>query len=421
MISRGRRILLVAPSLPHPPIWGFGIRVHQIARNLAGSHRVSLLAYAGEDDQEKVEALREFCEEVHIVSLDAPLHISDRRQQFASLFSLSSYHKRRLRSPRMADALDELLSHEEYDIIQIESSPMADFEFGRNGIVVLDEHNIEYELLQRTYQTEPNLPRKAFGWLEYQKFKREEQRSWSAIDGCVVTSDREKQIVDGILPRLPSAVVPNGVDVGYFSPRDSSPDGRAQNLKLVFTGLVRYRPNADAIVHFVSNVLPLIHRRRPDVIFTIVGWGVPPEVQRVLGPKVIATERVPDVRPYLADAAVVVVPLRMGSGTRLKVLEAMAMGRPIVSTAVGCEGIPAMDGEHLLIRNDPEAFAHGVLDLLDDPAQASRLGRSGRQLVERQFAWESVVAGLDRFHECLLQRSEVGGGLAARAAAPASR
>jgi glycosyltransferase involved in cell wall biosynthesis len=189
--------------------------------------------------------------------------------------------------------------------------------------------------------------------------------------------------------------VPNGVDVDYFRPTQAAVDPDS----IVLTGLMTYRPNADAAVHFVREVLPLVRRSRPRARFTAVGWGLPRDLAPLLGDGVTHTGRVPDVRPYLAEAAAVVVPLRMGSGTRLKVLEALAMGKGVVSTTLGCEGVDVTPGGDLLVADDPASFAAAVVELMENAERRQALGLGGRRLVERSYTWPSVVARLERFYE----------------------
>ncbi len=171
---------------------------------------------------------------------------------------------------------------------------------------------------------------------------------------------------------------------------------------LVFTGLMSYRPNIDAVSYFVRHILPLIVAQRPTVRFTIVGQGAPAEITRLEGPNVHVAGKVPDVRPFVNRAAAFVVPLRMGSGTRLKILEGMAMGKAVVSTTLGCEGIDVRHGEHLVIADGAPAFAEAVLSLMADANRAAGLGRDGRALVEQSYSWVSIVAELERFHATAL-------------------
>lgn len=392
-----RQILVVAPSLPHPTLWGFGVRVYQLIRQLAARHEVSLLAYAEEEDTNRLPSLLPICSEIRTVPRPPWLRHKDRRRQLLSLVRSSSHSIRQYDTPQFRAALQELQQQREFAVIQVESSPLAAFDFSSSSVLLLDEHNLEYELLYRTFQTEHSVPRKLYNGLEYLKLRRGERRLWQRADGCVLTSGREQQVVNQLAPAVATTVVPNGVDIEYFRPPSEPLALRRRNL--VYTGLMSYRPNEDAVIYFVRRILPLIVRRHPDVTFTIVGWGPTEAVRQLTGPNVIVTGRVLDTRPHLAGAAVVVVPLRMGGGTRLKVLEGLAMGRPMVSTAIGSEGIAVADGEHLLIRDDPAAFAEAVLEVLVDDSLAARLGRQGRSLVEQQYSWASVADELERFHQ----------------------
>ncbi len=206
------------------------------------------------------------------------------------------------------------------------------------------------------------------------------------------------------MPAKPTHVAPNGVDIEYFQPSPKPVDPNS----LVFTGLISYRPNTDAVLFFVHEVLPHIVKARPEAVFSIVGMGPPDEILRLASPNVKVTGEVPDVRPYIQNASIFVVPLRMGSGTRLKVLEGLAMGKPMVSTRLGCEGIEVRDGEHLLMEDDPQAFAQAVVRLMEDRELSARLGTAGRALVEQNYSWESIVQTMQQFHLQLLQKRQQG-------------
>jgi polysaccharide biosynthesis protein PslH len=391
------RILIVSPVLPYPPTWGFVTRVYQIIQLLARKHEVTVLTYAEDPGSPHVQALRGVCNDVHTVSLQIGQG-AKRAGQLASLFSPVSYQRRRHYSDEMQRALTTLAGRQRFDVIQVESSQMACFEFDPRAVLVLDEHNIEYELLYRTYLTERSPLRRAYNWIEFRKFKHEEIGAWRRATGTVTTSDREAVIIHDLVPANPTICVPNAVDVEYFSPSSEPADPDA----LVLTGLMKYRPNVDAATYFVREVLPQIVAVRPRLKFYIVGGEPPDEVTRLAGPNVVVTGTVPDVRPFVRKAAVVVVPLRMGSGTRLKVVEGLSMRKAMVSTSLGCEGIDVEDGKHLLIADTPAAFATAVLRLLDDAALSASLADAGRDLVDRRYRWERVVADLEGFYDQLL-------------------
>lgn len=388
------RILVMTPSMPYPPIWGFGVRVYQLVRHLAARHDVTLLTYGEPREAEAVAVLERLGVRVELVPPPPGEREQKRHAQLTALLLLQSYQARRLDSAAMQSAIDRLLATNSFDIVQVESSQLLTFSLPTTARIVLDEHNIEYELLYRMFREERSVVRKLYNWFEYVRFRREEQRRWSRADACLVTSEREAPIVQAVAPATPTVVVPNGVDCEYFTPNDApaAPDS------IVFTGLMRYRPNVDAVSYFGREILPRIAASRPGVQFAIVGAGPTAEVCQLQGPNVQVTGQVPDVRPYVARAAVAVVPLRMGGGTRLKVVEALAMGKPIVSTSLGCEGIDVRHGEHLLIADDAPAFADAVLRLLADPALATALGRRARALAEEKYGWASITAELERFY-----------------------
>ena len=390
------RILVVSPWLPEPPHWGSGIRLRELLRGLSRKHSVTLVAYMRDWEAEHLPAVRELCEEVHPVIAGWP-EGADRAGRIRSLFSARAHSVARLAQPDMKATVRHLIDTGRFDLVQVESSHLAALDFSGAAATVLDEHNVEYEQLARSLPLERSAARRAFGALEYVKVLREERRAWRRFDAVAVPSERELDEVRRFNAGRPAAVVANGVDLEHFAPQPETAEHG-----LVFTGLMRFRPNIDAVTYFVKDVLPLIRARRPEVTFTIVGWGTSPEVEALLGPGVTATGRVPDVRPYLAGAAAVVAPIRMGSGTRLKVLEALAMGRPLVATAQACEGLDLVDGRDLAIADSPRAFADAVLRVLENPRYAARLGESGRSQVTARFGWDSSVAQLEELHDVVL-------------------
>jgi sugar transferase (PEP-CTERM/EpsH1 system associated) len=401
--GRGLRILMLTITLPYPPEWGAGIQNFQHLKHLASHHRVTLLAYGDPNESEKIAALQQLGATVLTVSPPDWRHRSKKRlAQLRSMAGAWSYQRQSNYSREMQDAINWLLCRGCFDLALVEASQMSLFDFGSTTPLVLDAHNIEHELLYRTYRVERSPLRKLYAWREWSKFRSEEIEAWKRFDGCVLQSERERQIVQQQVPSLKTVAIPNGVDLSFFdssgAPTDSS--------SIVFTGTLAYRPNQEAVTYFVRNVLPRILANRPDVVFTIVGGGASPELLRLASRNVSFTGRVPDIRPYLRRAAVVVVPLRIGSGVRLKVIEALAMGKPVVSTSLGCEGLQVRPDQHLLIANDPSSFAAATLRLLEDHQLAERLGGNGRALAEREHSWPIQ---LDRFNRFLVDIASAGG------------
>jgi len=402
----GRRILMIWSQLPAPPDGGSDLRVHHLATQLARGHRVTLLAYGAAGDGRDWEGMARILDGVHRVS-PPPDHalrraggrrtgsLIRRSRQLTSLGRRSSFHLQALRSGEMQRAIDRVVRSGGFDIIQVESSGMMGYEFPGSSPVVLDEHNIEYELLDRVAGIEASPLRRQFGRLEAAKVRREEQRFWSMVDGCVATSAVDEAAIRRACPSLPTAVVPNAVDTDHFAPGPAAGDPD----RIVFVGRMDFRPNVDAVTWFALDVLPRVRRLHPSVVLTVVGDGAPPSVRRLAGPGVVLTGRVDDVRPFVQGAGVVVAPLRAGSGTRLKVLEAMSMAKPVVSTAVGAEGLDVTHGEHLLLGDDPEEMAEQVLRLMADPGLGARLGAAGRALAVERYGWGAAAARLEAFHD----------------------
>lgn len=390
------RILVVSPFSPYPVNWGYAKRVYHLLEVLARRHEITLLTYADRDDPERLAALRAIGT-VHIVPTPmSPL--GKRLAQVASVVSSKSFQRRTMYTEAMQQTIERLTRAQSFDVIQVETSQMACFRFdGQHAMVVLDEHNIEYELYYRVFKAEGSPARRLFNWLEYVKFKREETDAWRRVTGCLATSAREAAFIRSIAPSTPVTVVPNAVDTEYFKPSDTRVDPNA----IVLTGLMKYRPNVDGAIFFVRDILPRVLAKRPSAVFYIVGGEAPPEVTRLASPHVVVTGSVEDVRPYVHRAAVFAVPLRMGSGTRLKVLEGLSMGKPMVSTALGCEGIELTHGEHLLIANEADAFANAVVTLMSDATLAQRLANAGRALMLERYRWEVAVDALERFYDQL--------------------
>jgi polysaccharide biosynthesis protein PslH len=387
-------ILVISAQFPYPPRSGFAMRVYQLTRQLARENRVTVLSYAGMQERDGATALAQELP-VRTVQRERTTTGVKRAAQMASLISKRPYSCRDVHSRRFQQAIDDLCANETFDVIQLESSLLYAFNFPQGPRLVLDEHNIEYEVFQRMCDGERSMARRLFNRVECARFRRFEERSWEQADGCIVTSEREARILSARGVKTPLAVVPNGVDLEYFRP---SPHEFEPNT-LVFNGILTYRPNLDAAYHLIDDIWPRVLDRCPDAQLTLVGRAYPAELRNLSRPGVTITGEVPDIRPYLEQAAVVGVPIRMGGGTRLKVVEGLAMGKAMVSTSLGCEGVAVRDGEHLLIGDDADTFAARVVELFRDPAAGAQLGRAGRALVERDYSWSLAGERIEALYE----------------------
>ena len=387
------RLLMVTSSMPDPPASGAAIRISQFCHHLAAHHKVTLLTYGGPEAEEGAGLLRAAGLDVTVVGPERRPH--KRATQLMSLGSRASHLGGIFHSNGMQSAIDQQLVEGRYDAVLVESSLLMRHGFSARTPLVLDEHNLEFEGLGRMARVESSKLRRLFNALDGSKFEREEMAAWRRADLCVFTSEREARVAQAMLPAIKALTVPNGVDVEYFAPRV----GGTEPDSIVFVGTLGYRPNEDAVLFLAREVMPHVLRVRPRAVLTVVGGGadgaVPQSIQQLAGPSVVATGRVPDVRPFIARAAVVVTPLRVGSGTRLKVLEALAMGKAVVSTSVGCEGISVEHSEHLLIADSAEEIAREIVRVLEDRELAGDLGARGRALVERAYDWKALCAQME--------------------------
>jgi glycosyltransferase involved in cell wall biosynthesis len=325
---------------------------------------------------------------------------SDRQRRGRQLCSLAARHSFQYRlthHTQLQVALDQLMSHGDTDLVQFEFSQMGSYRTNTLP-TVLDVHNIEHDVLRQMARS-GSVARRLFNLLEYRKFRHEEIEAWNGAGRCIATSALDAAVIERHIGRT-VPVIPNGVDLDYFA---APPPLETGDTDIVFTGAMRYRPNSEGAIWFVERVLPLIHRELPDARFSIVGAD-PPAAVRALADRwgVMVTGTVDDVRPWLQAAHIVVVPLLSGGGTRLKLLEAFAGSRPVVSTRIGAEGIEVRDDHELLLADEPERFARAVIALARAPELRARLTESAIELVRARYQWSAISAQLRAVHEELL-------------------
>jgi sugar transferase (PEP-CTERM/EpsH1 system associated) len=379
-------LLVVSPFFPECSS-GARARTYHTIRALTREHDVSLVVLTNTGD-EKREAppqglkLQRYAE----IVLGQVSRPKKRLKQVFWILRGRSPVLERHRLKAIQEELDALFVERHYDIVLFHSSLMAaEYRLPTSTQVVIDEHDIEYELLYRTYQSGGSLVRRWYNWWESRQVKSAELRRCSQARGVLVTSAREASLLKSSLPNATVHVVPNGVDLEHF--RDAH-DVREIDDHIVFTGSMDSYPNVDAVLHFARECWPLIRSNAPRVTWAIVGRNPPSSVLK-LGkiPGITVTGSVPDVRPYLAGANVAIAPLRIGSGTRLKILEAFAMRKAVVSTSLACEGLDVIPGKHLIVADQPEAFARQVLNLLQDPQARAALAKAGCDLAQA-YSWE---------------------------------
>jgi polysaccharide biosynthesis protein PslH len=402
-------ILYVSPMPASPPRFGAQARVHGLMTQLARRHNLAAVILLDEefDAEECRRAMQSYCREVVLVPNPHRSLLKHRLRQLRSLASTRSFERLRVTVPALQRALDQVLLARRFDIVNLEFSFLGHFELRqapsgeRLPLRVVDSHNIDYELARQYARAGDSLARRLYARANWRKLRREELGTYRDADGVYLCSAADERRLLDQVPGVRTAVIPNAADVEYYQPRptDPRPDGRT----VVFFGLLSYVPNLDGVIHFVEDIWPRIAEAHPDARLKIVGGRPPPSLLALAGPRVELTGFVPDLRPHLAAAAAVVVPLRLGGGTRLKIVEAMAMGKAIVSTTLGAEGIEAAPGRDLLIEDQPAAFADAVNRLLADPHLAACIGQSARRLAVERYSWSGAAQTLEGFYRRILQ------------------
>lgn len=394
-------VLYLFPYLPTPPVSGGALRVYHILKHLVRHHNVTVAGYSENGDlQHFKKAFPELKDKMHFISRNYRVKNKHRRLlQFYSQFTSHSYWYHWAKSVPFEQELNDLLESRNFDIVQAEFASMGHFDLKTDAIRILDAHNVEYDNFQRMSSLDWSWIRKKFYKREFEKSYREEIRAFKKQDGIMVTSERDGAIIAKDVPEVPRFVVPNGVDTEYFTSNGEEPEP----YSIVFTGAMKYVPNYDGMIYFLDEIFPLIQKQQPEAKVYIVGSKPPPVLQERRSRSVIVTGFVEDVRPYIDRASVFVVPLNMGSGTRLKVVEALSMKKPVVSTSIGCEGIEVDDREHLLIRDKPEAFAEAVLQLFKDETLRRKLISNGYDLVQSTYDWHVIGESIDRAYQKLTQ------------------
>jgi sugar transferase (PEP-CTERM/EpsH1 system associated) len=390
------RVLFLSQIVPFPPHGGVLQRGYNILRELGKRAEVHLLAFrhpdvlkTAESVNESRHALRQYCAAVEYFALWPKKSTSHRA--LALMLSAGSREPFSViahRSKEFQARVNELVGSQHFDAVHVDTVALAQFVDSACAVpVLLTHHNIESVLMERRSQFEGRLAR-GFLRREAAKLRSFEARVAPRFDVNVVVSRLDGQTLARIAPGVTTALVPNGVDVEYFAP-----DATRETLSLLYAGGMNMAANRDAVLYFLKEIWPEVRRGAPGVKFFVVGQDPPGEVLDVArrDGQVVVTGYVPDIRPFSRAAAVYVVPLRVGGGTRLKVLDAMAMGKALVTTSVGCEGLEVSPNQHVVVADTPGAFARETLSLLSDRDKRSRLGQAARELVERTYGWPVIA------------------------------
>jgi sugar transferase (PEP-CTERM/EpsH1 system associated) len=393
------RILWLKSDLLLPLDKGGRLRTWHLMRQLARRHEITYLSFAETAmDTDDLAGMRQVASRVITVAKEERPKGSIRFYVNAARYLADAlpYAVAAYRSPAYRNKIEELLDRELFHLVVCDFLvPAVNLPPALPCPSMLFTHNVESEIWRRHADTQRNA---ILRWLydtQYQRMLRFEKSTLQRFDGILAVSQSDRDTFMRLYPdshAKPMWTIPTGVDTEYFAPDAAEP---AIEPQLVFTGSMDWLPNEDAMRFFCRDVLPLIRAGEPRVKLSIVGRAPTPAVRALAGAGVVVTGTVDDVRPFMQQAAVYVVPLRIGGGTRLKIFEAMAMGKPVVSTTIGAEGLPVTDGVHALIADGPQRFAGAVLALLGDARRRMAIGNAGRALVVDRFDWSAAAGTLE--------------------------
>ena len=387
------KVLFLTYDIPYPLISGGKIRAYYLIKNLAKNHQITLFSYYRDEEQKQyIPELKKYCQEIFLFKRRPPWSWQNILRWMTRIlpFPSATYY-----SQELEKALVKELKAGGYDLVHFESFypalylPLAK-KLGAKTL--MGNENVEWQIYNR-FAERKFFFLKWFLKLEVLRMRCYEEKLWKQADINITLSKNDAEVI-GKVSKRKCPVIPNGVDVNSFKTVKPSGEGKT----IIFVGTLIYQANNDAMKYFLKEIYPEIKRQTPGVKFILVSWHKPEWLEKYLTDssiKFIQDKETP-VGDFFAKADVLVAPMRIASGTRIKILEAMAAGLPVVTTSLGIEGIEAK--EEVVIADEPEDFANEVVKLLGDKKRRQELGKTGRALVEKLYDWEKISQELDKIY-----------------------
>lgn len=402
------RVLVLTAKTIWPLLGGAEIRNFSLLKETSKHHEVFLLSFLlGRNDREHLGSLEPYCQRIEGIDLIRPPASRVARAMRSVLggrrpFIIDEYRRR-----EMADAVRRMVREEKIDVIHAHFLHVAQYaDCKGSAAFVYDAHNVEHVLWRRFARIQKDPLMRAFARIQLPKFVREQQRVAALSEKIVTLSDADRDEFHRIAPECDVTTVPNGADIDYFRPL---PEIAEEPDTVVYFANFGWPPQDDAALFFHNEILPRVRREIPGTRLILAGKTPPPAIRALASDDVIVTGLVPDIREYVQRAAVVVLPLRVGAGTKHRVFQTLAMEKALVTTSVGAEGIALEHGKTAMITDDPAEFAALTVRLLRDTALRGQLGRAGRELVVDHYDWRANYRKLDQvFQEAVAKRRAAG-------------
>ncbi len=397
------RILVLSSKLPYPPKDGGAIATLSLLKGLAAlGFDVTLLSFNTRKHYYPEELLPgDLTDSMKIYTVNADTTISLFGAMTNLLFSRKPYIARRFENAAFHQKLSEILKEQSYDIIQMEGPYMASYlplirKFSR-AKVVLRAHNIEHEIWNGRWQKETNPLQKVYLRNLTKRIKKLETDLLQKVDAVLPISGRDEAVLQRLNSGIKTCVVPTGIDSTSYPA-----DGNQHTKDLFFLGALDWVPNQEGLKWFIDKVLPLIDQTKPGISIHVAGRNAPASFVKLLNHRMIQYHgEIEDARTFMLDHGIMIVPLLTGSGIRIKILEGMAMGKCIITTTTGAEGIPAIDGKHLFIADDPETFKNTLFRVMKNDALAGEVSASAKKLVQEKFDTFAISSRLGEFYNKL--------------------
>lgn len=394
------KILMVSQEFPYPPHHsGAKLKLYNLLKYLSKKNEIFLISFIESKEELKyISKIKEYCSFIATV-LRKPC-----KSLFHRIFSLflkkyphesSDYFSKELKT-KILDVIKTFdINVVHFDLIYMAQYVNCIYDLSK----VIAPNDINWLLWRDAFRLETNLIMKIKNLIHYFKVKRFEIDFYKKFDRCIVVTQKDEKEIRKYLPPLKISVIPIGVDFHYFQPDNQLSDSH----RLIFTGVMSYKPNVDAMLYFCKEILPLVKDKIQDIKLYIIGRDPTREIIQLAKDEVVVTGYVEDIRPYIKEASVYVCPLRMGSGIKNKILEAMSIGIPIVATSLSVEGIEVVPGEHIIIANKPEEFAKNIIVLINDKKLRLSLRENARRLIEEKYNWEKVADEYGKIYEDIIE------------------
>ncbi len=381
------KILFVTTRIPYPPWEGHQIRTYNLLKRVCEEHEVTLVSFVRSDENpEHAEHLRTICKSVDLIKIPADQGKPKLLTTILSgVVTKKPFVVRKYSAPEMEQKLQEVIEQDTPDLVHFDMLPLAQYLPLCGDIpTILNDHNVESLLVERRAEATSSIPEKVFFSNQAPKLEKFEEFATQNATEILACSQDDAEILSRMGNGKGIHIIANGVDIEQFIPSD---DVQVDHNKIIFVGGMGWFPNKDGMNFFIKEAMPLICEQNPDASLTVVGKSDGLEIPDQLKDKVSATGFVDDFRPLVHEAAVYILPLRVGSGTRLKLLEAMAMGKAIVSTRIGAEGVVLEDGENILMADTPQEIADAVIKLMRNKHLRDRLGKAAHEQAKNLYDW----------------------------------